>query len=238
MKRILVIPIAFVLLGSSAFASPACMTADLDQYITNYTGFSRACTIGDKLFYNFGFSASVNFGAAPVASDVQIAPDPGDGVTRPGLLFSVGAFLAFPGDIMDATITYSVATLSGLPLIQGYDLSIAGSHTAQPIGLGFGTVTESFSNSPLGTPLVASVGPLGAFDLTDIQGFLPRVSQVNVTTSIHLQSPDTLRPFDVVTISAIQEHFSEFSQVPEPYSAGLIGTGLLLFGLRRRRQKQ
>jgi hypothetical protein len=236
MKRTIVIPMVLLLLGSSAFATSLCVQTDLGQYIANYSTIGNACTIGDKLFYNFGYSATLNGGTPPAATDVQIAPDPGDGVTRPGMLISVGGFLAFPGDILDATITYSVATVSGLALIQGYDLTIAGSHTAQPTGGGFGSVTESFSNSPAGTPLVTSIGPLAASVLSASSNFLPRVSQVTVTTKVHVESPDVLRPFDVVTISAIQEHFSELSQVPEPYSAGLIGTGLLLFGLRRRRK--
>ena len=238
MKRITVLPIALLFVGSSAFASPACVQTTLDNYITSYSGFANGCTIGDKLFYNFGYSAAVNGGTPPGANDVQIAPDPGDGVTRPGLLFSVGAFLAFPGDILDATITYTVATTSGLSLIQGYDLVIAGSHTAQPIGGGFGSVEESFSNNPPGAPLVTSIGPLNASVLSANTNFPVRVSSVTVTTKIHLESPDSVRPpFDVVTISAIQEHFSEFSQVPEPYSAGLIGAGLLIIGLRSRSRK-
>jgi hypothetical protein len=231
------VPLAVLFLGSAAFASTLCVQSTLDTYITNYAGLGNACSIGDKLFYNFGYSSSLNNAAPPTASDVQIAPDPGDGITRPGILFSVGGFLAFPGDILDATITYSVASVSGIALIQSYDLSIAGSHTAQPVGTGFGTVTESFSNNPSGTPLVTSVGPLAANVLSASQPFLPRVSSVNVTTAIHLESPEIFRPFDLVTISAIQEHFGELSSVPEPYSAGLIGTGLLLFGLRLRKQR-
>jgi len=238
MKRMITIQILLVFLGSAAFASTLCVQNSLDSYIANYSGIGNACTIGDKLFYNFGYSSSLNNATPPAASDVQIAPDPGDGITRPGILFSVGGFLAFPGDILDATITYSVATVSGVALIQSYDLSIAGSHTAQPVGTGFGTVTESFSNNPAGTPLVTSVGPLASNVLSASQPFLPSVSSVTVTTAIHLESPETLRPFDVVTISAIQEHFGELSSVPEPYSAALIGTGLLLFGLRLRKQKR
>jgi hypothetical protein len=136
---------------------------------------------------------------------------------------------------MDATITYTIATLSGSSVIQGYALTMAGSHTAEPFGLGSGSVTESFANAPAGTPLVTTIGPLGSnLNATSI-GFLPWVSSTTVTTQIHLQSPDS-GPFDVVTISAIQEHFSE--NVPEPYETLLIGSGLLFFGLWRKRVRQ
>jgi hypothetical protein len=46
---------------------------------------------------------------------------------------------------------------------------------------------------------------------------------------MHLQSQGT----DIVSISAVQEHFSE--TVPEPYETVLIGSGLLFFGLCRKR---
>jgi hypothetical protein len=118
--------------------------------------------------------------------------------------------------------------------MEDYDLIIAGSHTAKPLGLGFGSVTESFSNAPAGTPLVATVGPDGTAIVSAHANFVPWVSGTIVTTKIHLESPNS-GPFDVVTISAIQEHFSE--AVPEPYEAILIGSGLLFFGLFRKPRK-
>jgi hypothetical protein len=233
MKKILLISMTLLVLASGGVASTMCTTdIGLDQYIVNYTGINNACQIGDKLFYDFGFSSSLApTGTPPSAAGVSIAPVPGDGFSNPGILFSVGGFLIFPGKTLDATITYSVATLSGSAVIEDYSLDIAGSHSSQPTGLGFGTVTESFSGSPAGTPLVTSVGPLAANTLSAETNILPWVSSTTVTTQIHLQSP--IDGGDRVTISAIEEHFSE--AVPEPYQPILIGSGLLFFGLWRKR---
>jgi hypothetical protein len=250
MKRTLLVLLTLLILASSGVASTLCASSPggvgLDQYIANYQGFSNACQIGDKLFYNFGYSASsVPAGNDPPPADAKVIPDPGDGFSNPGLVFSVGGFVAFPGESLDATITYSVATLSGSNVMEDYDLIIAGSHTAQPSGQAFGSVIESFSNAPAGTPpcpgspnsLCATIGPDGIAILNPHVSFVPWVNGTIVTTKIHLESPATsqLNPFDVVTISAIQEHFSE--AVPEPYEAILIGSGLLFFGLFRKRVK-
>jgi hypothetical protein len=225
-----------MILAGSAVASPLCANAGLDFYQTTYVGFTNACQIGDKLFWDFTYTASSTpTGNEPTANETAVIPDPGDGITNPGIIFSVGGFLVFPGETMSATITYQIATLSGSALIEDYSLLIAGSHTAQPIGQGSGTVTESFGNSPAGTPLVASIGPNGSTSLSGHVEFSPFVVGTKVTTVIQLQSPnDDFK--DKVTISAIQEHFSEM--VPEPYESTLIGSGLLVLALRLRRAKK
>jgi hypothetical protein len=232
MKSILVFSFALLILASCGIANPLCATGGgLDVYIASYTGFSNACQIGDKLFYNFAYSASSTpVGNEPATNETSVIPDPGDGFTNPGIIFSVGGFLTFPGETMDATITYSIATLSGSAIMEDYDLIMAGSNSSSS---GFGTVTESFSNVPVVSPLVATVGPgLAAVHSAHVN-FIPWVSGTTVTTQIHLESP--LSGGDLVTISAIQEHFSE--AVPEPYQTILIGSGLLFFGLWRKRVK-
>ena len=204
MKKILLISLTMLILASVAVASPLCASGvHLDQYIANYSGISNACQIGDKLFYDFGFSSSVP--ATVTAAQTAIGLDPGDGVTDPGIIFSNGNFWVFAGETLDVTITYSIATNSGSAVMSGYSLTMAGSDT--PTGMGTGVVTETFSNNPVGTPLVTAIGANG----TANANFLPWVSGSTVTTQLHLQSQGT----DLVSISAVQEHFSE--TVPEPY---------------------
>jgi hypothetical protein len=236
MKRMLVVGSTLLILACGGVAAPVCASnGGLDTYIANYAGFANACQIGDKLFYSFSYTASSTpAGNQPAANETSVIPDAGDGFTNPGLVFSVGGFLVFPGESMDATITYSISTLSGSALIRGYSLTMAGSHTAANSGgLGFGSVTESFTNAPTGSPLITSVGPGPSGVFSANVNFLPLVSGTTVTTQIHLESPNS-GPLDRVTISAIQEHFSE--TVPEPYPAFLIGSSLLLLGLRRKRK--
>jgi hypothetical protein len=235
MTKTLVILFALLMLASGGIASTLCATnAGLDTYVANYNGFANACLIGDKLFYNFTYSASTTGGgSAPLANETSVIPDAGDGVSNPGLIFSVGGFVVSNGRTLDSTISYTVATLGGNLVMEDYSLAIAGSHSNTTTGQGSGSVTESFSNAPTGTPLVTSVGPLGLSTLTGHVDFLPWVSSATVTTQIHLVSPAG-GGLDLVTISAIQEHFSE-APTPEPYESLLIGSGLLVFGLVRRR---
>jgi hypothetical protein len=223
MKKVLIISLTLLVLASAGVASPLSCAGGvhLDQFIANYSGISNACLIGDKLFYDFGFSSS---GPTATAAGTAVLLDPGDGVTDPGIIFSNGGFLAFSGQTLDVTITYSIATNGGSAVMSGYGLTLAGSDT--PAGLGTGSVTETFSNSPAGTPLVTTIGVNGTAGVD----FLPWVSGTTVTTQIHLQSQGT----DLVSISAVQEHFSE--TVPEPYESVLIGSGLLFFGLCRKRK--
>jgi hypothetical protein len=226
MQRFALVSLALMMLSASASASLCANGVGLDTYISNYSGFANACLIGDKLFYNFDFTSSTNPpGDEPFASDISVLPDPGDGITDPGIVFSGGGFLVFPGSILDATITYSVATVYGQASISGYSLTIAGSHIRAPLNLGSGSVTESLS-MPVVAPLVTTVVGGGGI-LNDQVPFPSMVSSTDVTTQIHLQSPAGSN--DIVTVSAIQEHFVEnASAVPEPSQAVLIGSGLLL----------
>jgi hypothetical protein len=240
MKRTVVVLFALLLLAGAAVASPVCVKAGLNVYIANYNtaDLNNSCQIGDKIFYDFSFDSSLGQSLGPVPGpnpdEVGVNPDPGNGTTNPGLFFSSFSFLAYGGDTLDATIRYSVATVSGSSLIEDYTLEIAGAYIPLIEGLpalGPGIVTESFSNPELS--LLNQVG-LGGTTVVAHVGFTPFVSGTTVTTNIHMSLPASDEGY--LTISAIREHFSE--QIPEPYATVLIGSGLCFLGLRRKRVKR
>ncbi len=228
--RILLVPVALIMLAGVTLAAPMCTdSASLAAYITNYTGFANACAIGDKLFYDFTYRpSSTPPGIAPGSNQIIVYTLPGDGITNPGVGFSSGGFTVGTGQTIDATIIYSVATFYGTPVLDDLTLSITGSAT----GSGSGGVTESVTNPEGIPPLITSVGA-GGNVLTRHVVFAdllkPNVSGTTVTTDIHVTQPGS----GSVTISAIEEYFSE--NVPEPYQGLLIGCGLLLMGLTRKR---
>src|SRR6516162_7831389 len=89
MRRIPVFLLVATALAGISFANPVC-TGTLQNAVTNYTSLATACQVGDKLFYNFtysGTSGTANPGAAPSASQVNLANDASN-PNEPGLIFS------------------------------------------------------------------------------------------------------------------------------------------------------
>jgi hypothetical protein len=222
-----VVPFVLLFLAGSAVASPACTAVKLDQYILNNGTLADACQIGNLLFYDFNLT--VNTGSGVAANQVTVTPQiasPSDPVMNPGIKFSSMPITVTAGNTMDVTIDYVVATLSGSALIEDYGLSnLTGSANT-----GWGTVTVSFDNT--GQVLLGGVGSFSGTPVSHID-FSPFVNQVHVTTEIHVTKPSD--GTGLTSISIVQENFSE--KIPEPYASVLIGSGLVLLGLRRIRVK-
>src|ERR1039457_2494841 len=102
MKRILIVPLGLLLLlASSALASPLCgsngVGTGLDAFITNYTGFDNACLVGDKLFYNFGFTVNGGTVTAFDLSQIKLAGDLTSPIKNPGLQIQTNDFFLVAG---------------------------------------------------------------------------------------------------------------------------------------------
>src|ERR1035441_4318319 len=144
MKRILIVPLAVLIMVAGAAASTLCpsglVVGTLAAYEANYNGLENACLIGDKLFYNFNWT--LNGGTVtPDVTQIMLSGDATNPISNPGLKIQTGEFFLFAPDTLDFTITYSVATASGSALMEDYDIVIAGGTGNTP---GVGTVTESF----------------------------------------------------------------------------------------------
>jgi PEP-CTERM motif len=217
-------------LGTStvAVAGP-CPTTTLDGYLGS--GFS--CGIDDKTLSNFMYSGTSNppgFGLP--AGSVAVSPITSPG--NPGLQFSAGWFASTSSGILeeDSLLQYAVNVNPGGSLIKDVSLSIGGVAWA---GTGDVTVNETVC---LGAMLPACSGgqvkTLSVFDsssgsqLFDSITF-PAVSEVDVEKDISIQAGTNGK----ASLSLVTNQFSE---VPEPGSIMLLGSGVLgLAGVLRRR---
>ena len=222
---------ALVLIGlitSALSANPLCVNdGSYAFYESNYNTLANACQIGDKLFW--GFAHTDNSGNGPLNTQIQVQPLPFDGLTNIGISFNSGGWIADPGFPIDFLLSYHVVTLSGAPIIDDATLSITGTLSGGA-GAASATITETLNPAEPGTPLVATL-PSPVSSHVDF----PASMQSTFLVTDHIQLSATTGSSHV---SVIENDFSESVQIPEPVATGLIGSGLLLFGLVRRRQRK
>ena len=228
MRRFLLLLALGSVLCALAAANPLCVNDDtLQNYINNYSTQSNACQIGDKLFW--GFQLVNNVGPGPSASNVQVQALPFDGVTNIGVNFNTGGWAIANGATIDQSISYNVITLTSQPLIKDLTLIIAASLTN---GTGSVAVTESVNPAVAGTPMTANVGTQLVHD-----DFSPNY-QTTLAVTDHITVVGGSNFVSFAHLSSIENDFSEFVTVPEPMVSTVIGSGLLLFGVMRRRRSR
>jgi hypothetical protein len=227
MKQVLLLIPLFALGSSIAGATTLCVNDDtLQNYINNYSTAETACQIGDKLFYNFQLVNNNGNTNGPAATNIQVQDLPFDGVSNIGVNFNTGGWVISNGGTVDQSISYNVLTVSNQPLIKDLTLIITASLTS---GTGSVTVTESV-NPAVSKPLTANVGTQLVH--TD---FSPNYqTALAVTDHILVVGGSTATSY--AHLSSIENDFSEVA--PEPLGTVLIGSGLLILGLVRRRSSR
>lgn len=234
MRRTVLILAASTALAGMASASPLlCPNDTIANYQANFTSLATACQVGDKLFYNFIYSGTSVGGATPVSgSQVNVVADPSNPL-EPGLVFSSTAWTVnSPGGThgtidLDSSIQFTVQTVDGRALIDDASLDFAGHETVT--GVAGADIAETVRPNGIPPGISFHVDSTGPF--TSTINFPTAVSLVTVSKDLVVIIPQNQA--GSATITQFREGFSE--NVPEPLSALLIGSGLLGFGLWRRR---
>jgi hypothetical protein len=224
--------VAFANIASTA---PLCTSLGNSDHVATMADYvaqsSVGCIIGDKLFSNFLYIGTA-FGTGVVAPDTQVYLTPvGADTYNPGIVFSSNGWVvpgAAPGvnSYVDATIGFTVTVLNGGHLIEDASMTLSSFATAGTARANIGeTVTPGGAQGSLNL----AVDSAGA--LVSHQYFTP-TDTVTVLKDLILAAPPSAFGSGSAQITSFAENFSE---IPEPVGAVLIGSGLLALGIWRRR---
>jgi hypothetical protein len=214
-----------VLAGTGTAFAGTCVVNTYDNYVGPP---SISCTITDKTFSNFFYSTSGSVHLPP--NDITVNPiaTPYD----PGLLgnapWGVTAL-----QTQDSLLGFTVRVTSGSALITDLSLLMLG---AGITGTGMATVVETYCLGDTFSDMCAhgTTGTLmtyltGSSSKLSDQVYFKGVSEVDVMKDIMLKGGDN----GSAVISGVENQFSE---IPEPASLAVLGSGLIgMGGLLRKR---
>ena len=225
-----------LLCGVMASAAPiACPTGTVQDYTTTVNA-AGGCFQDGLLFNQFQYlSSSAGTAFALPATAIAIAPLINPAGTGFGFQIT-GGFAAGPGSVSDAILQYQVSTINNQPLLGGLTLSFNGTFT----GSGIAGVSENYC--PGGTVVPPGAGCGGALSnifvqnsngLTMLQSgaVFPGVSSLTVSKDIQVNGGTS----GTATISSVT---NQFQAIPEPSAFFLLGSGLIVVAVTRRRLRR
>ena len=228
MKLSVLLVATLVALASMASAAPLCTA--VGSTMADYVALgSTGCQIGDKVFYNFFYSSSGGgLGVAVPASAVTLSPVGAD-TYNPGIAFSSDNWFVPGGSttrtsVIDSSISFTVTVLPGGHPIDDASLTLG---SFDQVGAGTASIGETVLAADGFTQLgFMGVGTNG--QLAAEVNFAP-TSTIQISKNFALFVPQN--GTGSIRVSSFTENFSE---IPEPVGAILIGSGLLALGAWRR----
>jgi hypothetical protein len=244
MKLSVLFAVVSVAIVKVASASPLCTSLNITtmaeyEALGNYDAGTNTggCQIGDKIFSDFFyFSTSDGNGNAVLASNVTVTPV-GANTNSPGLNFASNGW-TIPGanpsvdSFVDSSLGFMVTVLNGGNSILGAGLTMSPDNLQVGTG-GSVTIGETVTLAD-GFTLLGTLRVNGATPLESLISFDP-TSQLLVSKDLRVGILASGTGGGPTQIGNFTETFPE---VPEPVGTALIGSGLLLLGVMRRRARR